>query len=256
MIGQRVVLRPRTILEIGDLTSVFVRAHLGYFARGLPWVLVPGVLGLVASVWLDSHWPLVVGWFAASVGGSWFTLLCGMLLLQPPEPGLVSSRFFSAWRPLVLARLVGWLRSVPPICLATCAGGIFLPEAVGLEHNGLRAAVRRSGGLVTVVPARWMGLAGALLLVSAVGAATAAVAWSYLSGVVALSERWTDWEVYLRVAYVGVVLVLPYQAAFRFLTYVDCRTRREGWDLQVQMAVLAAEEERRVGAIGRNREAA
>ena len=40
--------------------------------------------------------------------------------------------------------------------------------------------------------------------------------------------------------FVGLALVRPYLVAFRFLLYIDCRTRREGWDLQVQFSALAA----------------
>jgi hypothetical protein len=37
----------------------------------------------------------------------------------------------------------------------------------------------------------------------------------------------------------GYFLSVPYVSSARFLGYVDSRTRREGWDIQVRFAALA-----------------
>ena len=39
-------------------------------------------------------------------------------------------------------------------------------------------------------------------------------------------------------ALLGYFLSVPYVASARFLGYVDSRTRREGWDIQVRFAAL------------------
>jgi hypothetical protein len=43
-------------------------------------------------------------------------------------------------------------------------------------------------------------------------------------------------------ALAGLFLAVPYVAVARFLTYVDLRTRKEGWDLQLKFAAIAAAE--------------
>jgi hypothetical protein len=39
-------------------------------------------------------------------------------------------------------------------------------------------------------------------------------------------------------ALAGFFLSIPYVSSTRFLAYVDSRTRREGWDIQVRFAAL------------------
>ena len=41
-------------------------------------------------------------------------------------------------------------------------------------------------------------------------------------------------------AVTGFFLTIPIVAAARFLTYVDLRTRREGWDIQLKFMAIAA----------------
>jgi hypothetical protein len=43
-------------------------------------------------------------------------------------------------------------------------------------------------------------------------------------------------------ALAGFFASIPYVASTRFLGYVDRRTRREGWDIQVRFAALAQRE--------------
>jgi hypothetical protein len=40
-------------------------------------------------------------------------------------------------------------------------------------------------------------------------------------------------------AFVGYLLVAPYVAIARMFDYVDARTRREGWDIQVRFNAIA-----------------
>jgi hypothetical protein len=55
-------------------------------------------------------------------------------------------------------------------------------------------------------------------------------------------------------AFLGLGLAQAYLAVMRFLLYVDCRTRREGWDLQVQMSALV--QVARSRGLGASKEAA
>ena len=51
-------------------------------------------------------------------------------------------------------------------------------------------------------------------------------------------------------AVLGALLAVPLAAAVRFLGYVDLRTRKEGWDIQLRFVALAEQ-----SALGRRRAA-
>jgi hypothetical protein len=48
-------------------------------------------------------------------------------------------------------------------------------------------------------------------------------------------------------AVAGALLAAPLVASARFLAYVDLRTRKEGWDIQLRLMALAETEAREVG---------
>src|SRR6185436_8021455 len=49
-------------------------------------------------------------------------------------------------------------------------------------------------------------------------------------------------------ALVGFFLSVPVTAAARFLKYVDVRTRKEGWDIQLRFTAIAAAESQQPGS--------
>ena len=51
-------------------------------------------------------------------------------------------------------------------------------------------------------------------------------------------------------AVLGALLAVPLGAAMRFLGYIDLRTRKEGWDIQLRFVALAEQ-----SALGRRRAA-
>ena len=51
-------------------------------------------------------------------------------------------------------------------------------------------------------------------------------------------------------AVAGALLAVPLAAAMRFLGYIDLRTRKEGWDIQLRFVALAEQ-----GELGRRRAA-
>jgi hypothetical protein len=116
----------------------------------------------------------------------------------------------------------------------------FFPEVVALEHGGFAATTRRTGSLLGVVPGRWLGLLAMILVAQFVGAWAGEVAWQALRWLFAmppaesaLLTKGVSWP-----ALLGLGVGQTYLAVLRFLVYIDCRTRREGWDLAVQFAGL------------------
>jgi hypothetical protein len=239
---QQVVLRPRSLLEIGDLASGFVHAHALAFAKLLPICLLPS---LMAAALLQTHtasvqtcWALV--WLLGPISTAAATILCGELMLQPQaSTRVVVRRWLGKLGRLTLVRIVD-------VFFKSLTGGIFLrwtvffPEVVVLEGGGFDAVTRRSAGLLGVVSARWIGFACMALVAQAVGIWAGEVSWQALRYLFALPhqdsallEHGGSWP-----ALLGLGLAQTYLAAVRFLVYIDCRTRREGWDLAVQMAGL------------------
>lgn len=242
MIGHRIVLRPRNLIETGDLALAMVRLHVREFARLLAWVLVPAALALlVQAVWRPAPlltWALLFA--GTAVGSGVYVVLCGDLILQPQaDLGDVQRRFRRMLAGFALARLMSWLGAWALLGFVY-ANAAFVPECSLLEHGKLGTAMARSGALMRAVPGRAIGFAVVVAALTCGAAVAGELARYYVRDLFGLANttiRLSGDEVGWASA-LGVALVMPYLAAMRFLLYIDARTRREGWDLQVQMAAL------------------
>jgi hypothetical protein len=241
MTGHRVVLRPRSFLETGDLAFAFMRHHWRLFAFLLVWT-IPASIGA-------SLLHLVLGWDAdlalgvdvlltSLLGGVW-TLLCGDLMLDPKVSLRALQRRFIGLLPgFIVKKVAGW------ILLAVTFGlgfrlTAFFPESVLLERGKLSAAVSRSNALLRATPGRALGLGVVTLVILGLGAFAMEMARMALRELFGMPGPLSpDFDHATWAEFVGIALVQPYVAALRFLLYIDCRTRREGWDLQVQFNAL------------------
>jgi hypothetical protein len=251
--GARVVLRPRTQSEIFDLAFRFCAAlALPLYLRLAAIVLLPCLLacGYVHRL-SDGEWPvtwavaLALGAFAQSV----FTVAASRLLFEP--------------HPRVLGVVLTTLRRLPALfgalllhaCLlgagAFVAIGSFfvwvwhtyLYEAVLLEQQGPIGAISRASALIK----HKFGAA----LVTCIGGATV-VALGILSAELLLGSI-VEWVLQLGepfgalypdggspYALIGYFAALPLVATARFLSYIDGRTRQDGWDIQLRFMSIAA----------------
>ena len=239
--SQQVVLRPRSLLEIGDLASRFVQAHIRAFAWILPLCLLPALAAAALSQSGASSelcWAMVIGLGPVTTAAA--TALCAELMLHPQASArVVAKRWLQALPRLLWARLLDLGLKGLTLGFAF-RWTVFLPEVVLLEHGNFSAATRRTGSLLDVVNGRWFGFALMCLISQGVGVWAGEVAWQALRWMFALSRDssslFTDgvsWP-----ALLGLGFAQTYLAAVRFLVYIDCRTRREGWDLAVQMTGL------------------
>lgn len=261
MIGARVVLRPRSFLETADLASALIQRHFRVFVRLLPWVLVPSLVAWAAHAFggLGADFAMVGGLACSSVTGGVYTVLCGDLMLhESVDLRDVQRRFLRRIAPFAAKRIVSWillfllpalalLASAPAaatVVAVTVGAGFawiaFLPEASLLEEAGLATIFTRSHALLRSTPGRSLAWAVGLLVVLNVGILGAELAYHQFRSLVGLAaDPHTVFSDQLSFApFVGAALAAPYVAALRFLLYIDCRTRREGWDLQVQMNAL------------------
>jgi hypothetical protein len=255
----RVVLRPRTVSEMLDLALRFcVAGAPGLLLRLSALVLLPVLIGLGAMLFaFDWTWLWV--WVAALVAGSLvqgvFTAALGVAMFAPEVTVAEALRafadraipYFGAWFVgrvvLGLSWALGFL--IFPVPLAA-AGIFFLPEAAILEQAGPADALRRSW--------RLSSLRGSAAVVGTSISILAAQCVFMICAELLLNDGLLDFVLQLGkplgstledggtiFALFGYLLSVPFAATARFLAYVDRRTRRDGWDIQLRFLAIQTE---------------
>lgn len=260
LLEARVVLRPRSMSDVIDLAGPFCMANRRLLLPLALWVSAAGGL-LAYACRVGAEWPWWVVWFVLAayllLTGGVYTVAAGELLFRAPAEVRVArvlGRFARRAPALVAARLVQLpilaffaLLTVPlPIFAARL---FFTPEVVLLESGRPLGALGRSTRLVLYRSAPCFGLALASLAAPFLFAMAAELLGSSVVELVLQMGRpvgslWTDGGSGYAVA--GALLSSPCVAAASFLGYIDLRTRKEGWDIQLRlMAVADAEASRR-----------
>jgi hypothetical protein len=252
------VLRPRALGDVLDLAVPFclaARRPLGKLALVVlgPVALVAAALRLKAGWAWWQVWLLVLPVSFLLQGA--FTVACGEALFADPRElrarrvlahiGRRSAAYLGMFllRFTVMAALGSSLLAVPLV-----PGFMFMGESLLLERVGAATALSRSralsrhrGGFCF-----WLWVCTALL--PAVAAMAADLVGDAVVNIVLqlgrpLGSLWTDGGSAFAVA--GALLAVPVAAAARFLGYIDLRTRKEGWDIQLRFAALADEDAER-----------
>lgn len=243
MIADRLVLRPRTVFASADLALAFVRANAAQLwpAMLLAAALPAAIFALAGSMPADDGM-VWLGWFAVlRLSSLPLTLACADLALHPAT-SLAKNLRICAQR---LGAYV--LATVGDAVLRLMTAGLtavlfqFAAEVVLLERGNFGAASARTRALITAHPVLWV--AAPLLAVFL-------PAWGALGGEVALhallrlagfsSAGWSAFSPHLTwAAIAGATVGEIGWVVLRFLLYIDCRTRGDGWDLQVQCQAMA-----------------
>lgn len=252
--GARVVLRTRTPSEIFDLAVRFCASiGLSLYLKLAAIVLLPCAIATGALHFYVSEGDWYITWtFAgllAAFAQSVFTVAASRLLFEA--------------KPRVGAILLHALRRLPALFGALLLHGIllgvgmfvlvgsffvwiwhaFLYEAVLLEQQGPVDALRRAGALMK----RKFGTGlvvctGSTVIVALFIVCSEALGQGLLSFVLQLGTPFGD----LRedggtpFAVLGCFASLPLVATARFLSYIDGRTRQDGWDIQLRFMSIAA----------------
>lgn len=248
----RVVVRERKLAEIIDLSLRFCLVLGGsLYVKLCLWLLLPSY----ALCW----WVLHSGVASAQIWGCVLALVLSPLLQLPftvaagrlmfsAEVGLAEVLRASARllfrivvvRLLSLLVLLGGSLIVILVPLAI-ARGLYLGEVVVLEGAGPILAYKRAGRLTARRVVQSLIVWLALLLTSLAFIAVAQVLARTLGAeglpIEGLSDAWGALNGEAAIA--GLFLSLPLVASMRFLAYIDNRTRREGWDVQVRFLELA-----------------
>jgi hypothetical protein len=251
LLAARVPLRVRGVPEILDLAFVFWAGNGRILFRLAVWVLVP-LLGTSLALRYLLHWDWLYVWMFAVVAGGIaqgvFTAAAGELLFaEKVTARSVLSSFSRRLAPylgaLTLSRAVAGLVAGLPFLARLLGHAAFVREAVLLERASAGQALSRSQSLVRRQEGACLGAFLSLLAAQAGFVAVAEL----------LGQAVVDFALQLGrpfgslldggspYAVAGFFASVPYVAGVRFLKYIDVRTRKEGWDIQIKFTALVAE---------------
>jgi hypothetical protein len=231
----RIVLRPRTLAECMDLALRLMVAERALFLRLSTAVLLP-TYALCLGLRHGLGWTVLGTWTAAfvllSVVQGVFTVAMGHIAFSKGTRARTV-----LWESLPVApRYIGAV-------FVAWSSWLYVHEVVILERAEIGAGLARATRLSR-------GSRSGLGLLLAMGMAlTLAVAGFEMLGdnltsfVLQLGRPFGSlWEIgYTPFAMLGAFALTPWIAAARYLSYLDVRTRQDGWDLQVALTAAANE---------------
>ena len=253
----RIVLRPRGVSEIFDLALRFATAPAAkLYAKLAAITLLPAwALCVAARYALEFEWAGV--WTLAlllvtPLQGVFTVAIGRMMFAEEVSPREVLGQYFrrlpAYLGTLIVSRMMIGVASiaafllVPPFWMwARC---MYVHAACLLEQAGPVDAIGRAARMVA---RNLVSAVGSLLLLSLAGAGFIFVAETLIN--VGLFEFMlqvgrpfgslfdTGGSV---AALAGLFLAVPYWTTVRFLSYIDLRTRRDGWDVQLRFMAIQA----------------
>jgi hypothetical protein len=252
-LASRVTLRIRSLSEVFDLGFVFLAENRKTYGRlSLATLVVPFGVTVALQFAKVPWWQIwaVAILLGATVEGA-FTTAAGQLLFAPSVEilrvlGTFGRRLFSygvarITSALAMAACAPFVIPVPPLA----ARALFVSECSLLESASPVQCFRRGGQLMQGQTGP--GALFALLLL--------ALRFAFVACAEELGQGVVEFVLQLgrpvgslydaggsTFALAGFFASIPYAATTRFLGYVDRRTRREGWDIQVRFAALAQRE--------------
>jgi hypothetical protein len=239
--------------DVLDLAGPFCVANRRLLAPLALWVTVGG--GLMALVCrLEGGWSWSAVWLVMTsyllLSSGVYTVAAGELLFrEPADVGVlhVLGRFGRRFVPFLLARVVQLV--VLGLCAVLivplpifAARFFFISETVLLESATPFGCLARSSRLVLYRSMPCFGLALASLAAPFLFAMAADLLGNTLVDMVFQMGRpfgslWSNGGSAYAVA--GALLSAPFVASASFLGYIDLRTRKEGWDIQLRFMALA-----------------
>ncbi len=256
----RITLRPRSADETFDLTVAYLRVHardyrmpivVATLVACLPvlgyWLLIGNELGPLAAIAVLSAGiaERSITAFAgrhmfgnpATLRGAWTAtfrklpfILLSLITTTVPQLMVLVSDFDEDW--LIGAIMLGlfW-----PFIVAA---HLHINEVSMLEHLSLMKSGQRARALVSYRFGRALGLVISSGLVRALFVLGTYSAAMFLFSVV-LQFQGASQNLGMGFTVLGYALAGPYLALVRFFDYIDSRTRREGWDIQVRFNAIA-----------------
>ena len=256
LLESRVALRPRSMSDLLDLAAPFCLANRRLM---LPLALlvasVGGLVSLICRLKLGWSWPsvwlVVAGYYLVTSGV--YTQAAGELLFRRADEvrvvhvlGQFMRRFFPYLVAKIVHLLVLGLCAVVIVPLPIFASRLFfVSEVVLLESGSPLSSLTRSNRLVLFRSLPCFGLALASLCAPFLFALAADLIGNTLVEMVFQMGRpfgSLSSDGGSAYAVVGALLSAPFVASASFLAYVDMRTRKEGWDIQLRFMALVESE--------------
>lgn len=236
MIAERLALRPRKLTAIADFALHFSRVNAA--ALAIP-VLLCALPAAAVAHWLSGDFPFGAWCLLAAsarLASSPLTLACADLAVQPTT-SLQTNLVRTVGRLPTLLALLAIDATLRCLTLGLSAALVqFSNEVILLERGSVGAAIARSRKLLAAAPGRTMAMLGLAIGLPVWGAFGGELGYAALLDVWAVPHKETglvDHGVTLA-ALLGAGLAEAGWTIVRFLAYLDCRTRNEGWDLQLQ----------------------
>jgi hypothetical protein len=240
-------IRERSLLDLLDLALVVVRRWpvtlgLAALAGIVPFAALNAWAGRtdgLRDVYVDA---IVLPWFEAPLATAPLTVVLGGLMFgERPSPGRVARALRRAYFPLILYQVI--IRGLLFFTVFVIPTRLpFLNEVILLEGGSWRKAARRSAGLCgdqgTELFFQWMvqlffGFLFVVIFWSGTNVLVNALFGSELTwdepGLADLRGFTFGLGLWLAIAFFGVV---------RFLTYIDQRTRLEGWEVTLRLKAV------------------
>ncbi len=252
-----IAIRQRSVLESIDLSLPFtLRLARRVYGRLALWTLVPAWLLCVAAGYLFSvswGWLWLGALVLSTVLQGVFTLAAGRLVF---EQSVAPAHVLRAYLRKLPSYSISLLLTRSLIALSSLTLLLLLPvawiryayahEVVLLENAPLKAVWSRSAGIVkgnTGVAAQTLtcllGISAASVLCAEL-LGTGVVGYLLQLGSPFGSLFEDGGSVF---ALLGLFLSTPLVATARFLSYIDGRTRRDAWDVQVRFQQVRSEAE-------------
>ena len=253
----KIKIRPRSHLEALDLSVALVRQH--WMGLGLAALFGAGpFLALNLYIFRPSRFienPAVSYFFiiALAMEIPWATSFITIYLGQATFLDRISARtiiadfFRSIWQMIVFQTLLrGVLMYIPVVNLFAFFGYRYLNEIILLEKNRMGKTWKRSSSFHSSIFGKNLGESLVDLFFSFV------IIFVLTMTLQQLQELWMsqysmpydepEWGgVFTWNAQLAVWLVVCFFAVVRFVVYLDCRIRREGWDIALKLRSQVAE---------------
>ncbi len=267
LLSSRIVLRQRNLGEIFDLVLPFMTEHWRFWLRlslatllplfALTLFVVIILMGVLSTGYTepsdDAYWSLLLVPVAFLFAQDVFVVAASELLFTEDVTvrrvlrryarhcvrGTFSGSVLALWNMLTLSFLVG---------VYYAPTRAFVREAALLEGASLGAAFKRSAALTHELIGHALGYWLVAWLIPFVTAAFVWLIGTSLCDNLLMIKASDQAHAFFVVA--GIMVAVVPAAIARFFMYVDLRTRKEGWDLQLRLQALAAQapENKRSGA--------
>jgi hypothetical protein len=249
----RVAFRDRAFLDVMDLALRFVAVHARLYAKVAVMVLVPcAALTILASWalgWIGAWIVAVLLSFVAQVP---FTVLASRLVFQDSVDARAVVRAAAREVPRIAVMRTVWGFLVAAAMLVLVAPGayaaslfLFVDEVMILERSPIVPAFGRAQRIASGAMGDALLALAMVCLVPLAAMLLADVGGRAFLGEIlqfrAPAPIWAEGGSVLAV--LGWFAVVPYVTTARFFTYLNVRTRAEGWDIQTRFAAIASRAE-------------